>query len=96
MTLPRMYPPARVFNVEAGRPARLPATTAEAKRPTFSKPICWAPSARLMRAFVCRRVRICAERRGDVWAYSIVHGLILLKSRSVAARRAEVLDKETT
>jgi hypothetical protein len=46
----------RVFKVEAGKPAKLPATTAEAKRPMFSKPLDWAPSARAMRALVCLRV----------------------------------------
>ena len=54
-----MYPKDRVLRVSEGRPARLPATTAVAKKARFSNPLLCAPSQRIILSFVCRALVDC-------------------------------------
>ena len=62
-----------VFSVALSSFAMLPAITAAAKRPMFSKPFCWAPSARTMRALVAGGgpCQWQTEHWGEVFDFSV-------------------------
>ena len=75
-TLLNTYPALNPFRVREDKPARLPATTAAAKKPRFSKPFCCAPLRRVKRSFVwgllVGELREKWEERGEkvrVWRW---------------------------
>jgi hypothetical protein len=73
------------INVAAGRPAKLPATTTDANKPMFSKPLDWAPSARAMRALALKELDFANRQTSEVGPYGTIEGLVFLNGCVVTA-----------